>query len=90
MKKLFMILMICSMLIVSCSTTPVTKYVVPTYSEIVIPPVKPVFPMITNDENALRTTGIYLSTALAGIAERDIYIKDIEGFYLQAIKIITR
>lgn len=65
------------------------EYDVQKYSELVMPPERPVFDPVPKDDTALQVTGIYLIRSLSYATQLEQYYKDMEGHYWKVIETIV-
>jgi hypothetical protein len=71
-------------LTVGCKTVPAPS--ITPYSELVSPPERPYLAPI----ETIKDAGIRLTNTLSHIEKQEMYIKDMEGYYLEVIEIISR
>ena len=83
-------MMLLLILILGCETVPTeTEYDIQKYSELVVPPTRPVFDPVPKDDTALQVTGIYLIRSLSYATQLEQYYKDMEGHYWTIIETVT-
>ena len=82
-------MMLLLILTLGCKTVDTPEYDIQKYSELVLPPERPVFEPIPKDDTALQVTGIYLVRSLSYARQLEQYYKDMEGHYWTIIETIT-